>query len=144
MAHPSGARSRDDLRLYFDRRVRLEFRGSQLSSDAPGGDMTMPHTPKSKEHGSISVSAARSKRTLGPLRCPKKALVKAFGRSGALAAGVPDGKTLPTGGAAAKLLQNDKYLGKTGEKDIPLGECGTNRDLPTNEPMGGNDNEAHT
>lgn len=33
MAHPSGAGSRDDLRLDFDRRVRLEFRGSQLSSD---------------------------------------------------------------------------------------------------------------
>lgn len=33
MAHPSGAGSRDDLKLDFDRRVRLEFRGSQLSSD---------------------------------------------------------------------------------------------------------------
>lgn len=33
MAHPSGAASRDDLRLDFDRRVRLEVRGSQLSSD---------------------------------------------------------------------------------------------------------------
>ena len=33
MAHPSGAVSRDDLRLDFDRRVRLEFRGTQLSSD---------------------------------------------------------------------------------------------------------------
>jgi hypothetical protein len=33
MAHPSGAGSRDDLRLDFDRRVRLEFRGSQLGSD---------------------------------------------------------------------------------------------------------------
>ena len=33
MARPSGAGSRDDLRLDFDRRVRLEFRGSQLSSD---------------------------------------------------------------------------------------------------------------
>jgi hypothetical protein len=33
MAHPSGAGSRDDPRLDFDRRVRLEFRGSQLSSD---------------------------------------------------------------------------------------------------------------
>ncbi len=33
MAHPSGAEQRDDLRLDFDRRVRLEFRGSQLSSD---------------------------------------------------------------------------------------------------------------
>lgn len=33
MAHPSGSSSRGDLRLDFDRRVRLEFRGSQLSSD---------------------------------------------------------------------------------------------------------------
>lgn len=33
MAHPSGAGSRDDLRVDFDRRVRLEFRGSQLGSD---------------------------------------------------------------------------------------------------------------
>jgi hypothetical protein len=33
MAHPSGAGSRDDLRLDFDRRVRLECRGTQLSSD---------------------------------------------------------------------------------------------------------------
>ena len=33
MAHPSGAGSRNDLRLDFDRRVRLEFRGAHLSSD---------------------------------------------------------------------------------------------------------------
>ncbi len=33
MAHPSGAGSRDDLRLDFDRRVRLAFRESKLSSD---------------------------------------------------------------------------------------------------------------
>lgn len=33
MAHPSGAASRDDLRLDFDRRVRREFRSLQLSSD---------------------------------------------------------------------------------------------------------------
>lgn len=33
MAHPSGAGYRDDLRLDFDRRVPLEFRGAQLSSD---------------------------------------------------------------------------------------------------------------
>lgn len=33
MAHSSGADSRGDLRLDFDRRVRLEFRRSQLGSD---------------------------------------------------------------------------------------------------------------
>ncbi len=33
MAHPSGAGQRGDLRLDFDRRVRLEFRGAQFSSD---------------------------------------------------------------------------------------------------------------
>ena len=33
MAYPSGAGSQTDLRLDFDRRVRLEFLESQLSSD---------------------------------------------------------------------------------------------------------------
>lgn len=33
MAHPTGAESRGDFRLDFDRSVRLEFRGTQLSSD---------------------------------------------------------------------------------------------------------------
>jgi hypothetical protein len=33
MGHPEGARETGDGRLGFDRRVRLEFRGTQLSSD---------------------------------------------------------------------------------------------------------------
>ena len=33
MDHPKGARETGDRRLGFDRRVRLEFRGTQLSSD---------------------------------------------------------------------------------------------------------------
>ena len=33
MGHPQGARETGDGRLGFDRRVRLEFRGTQLSSD---------------------------------------------------------------------------------------------------------------
>ena len=39
MDHPSGAGETGDLRLGFDRRVRLEFRGTQLSSD--GGLLVM-------------------------------------------------------------------------------------------------------
>ena len=39
MAHPMGAGSRGDFRLDFDRSVRLELRGSQLSSD--GGLLLM-------------------------------------------------------------------------------------------------------
>ena len=39
MDHPKGARETDDGRLGFDRRVRLEFRGTQLSSD--GGLLVM-------------------------------------------------------------------------------------------------------
>ena len=33
MAHPSGESGTGDLRVDFDRRVRLEFRGAELSSD---------------------------------------------------------------------------------------------------------------
>mgnify|MGYP001061945905 CR=1 FL=1 len=33
MAHPMGAGSRDDFRLDFDPRVRLEFHGSKIRSD---------------------------------------------------------------------------------------------------------------
>jgi len=39
MDHPEGTRETDDGRLGFDRRVRLEFRGTQLSSD--GGLLVM-------------------------------------------------------------------------------------------------------
>ena len=39
MGHPEGARETGDGRLGFDRRVRLEFRGTQLSSD--GGLLVM-------------------------------------------------------------------------------------------------------
>ena len=39
MAHPTGASELGDDRLGFDRRVRLEFRGTQLSSD--GGLLVM-------------------------------------------------------------------------------------------------------
>lgn len=39
MDHPEGAGKTDDARLGFDRRVRLEFRGTQLSSD--GGLLVM-------------------------------------------------------------------------------------------------------
>ena len=39
MDHPEGARETGDGRLGFDRRVRLEFRGTQLSSD--GGLLVM-------------------------------------------------------------------------------------------------------
>jgi hypothetical protein len=39
MDHPEGAREAGDGRLGFDRRVRLEFRGTQLSSD--GGLLVM-------------------------------------------------------------------------------------------------------
>ena len=39
MDHPEGARETGDERLGFDRRVRLEFRGTQLSSD--GGLLVM-------------------------------------------------------------------------------------------------------
>lgn len=38
MDHPEGARETGDRRLGFDRRVRLEFRGSQLS---PGGGLLL-------------------------------------------------------------------------------------------------------
>jgi len=33
MDHPEGARETGDGRLSFDRRVRLEFHGSKISSD---------------------------------------------------------------------------------------------------------------
>jgi hypothetical protein len=33
MAHPSGESGTGDLRVAFDRRVRLEFQGAELSSD---------------------------------------------------------------------------------------------------------------
>ena len=39
MDHPEGAGETGDGRLGFDRRVRLEFRGTQLSSD--GGLLVM-------------------------------------------------------------------------------------------------------
>ena len=39
MDHPEGASETGDGRLSFDRRVRLEFRGTQLSSD--GGLLVM-------------------------------------------------------------------------------------------------------
>ena len=33
MDHPKGAGETDDIRLRFDRRVRLDFHGSKISSD---------------------------------------------------------------------------------------------------------------
>jgi len=34
MAHPTGESKRDELRIYFDRRLKLEFHGSRITSDA--------------------------------------------------------------------------------------------------------------
>ena len=34
MAHPTGESKRDELRVDFDRRLKLEFHGSRITSDA--------------------------------------------------------------------------------------------------------------
>ena len=45
MAHPMGESKREGLRVDFDRRFKLEFHGSKITSDAdcsPIGSLTMP------------------------------------------------------------------------------------------------------
>lgn len=54
MAHPMGAGSRGDFRLDFDRSVRLEFRGSQLSSD--GGLLLMRELDEALGLSELAVS----------------------------------------------------------------------------------------
>ena len=57
MAHPMGAGSRGDFRLDFDRSVRLEFRGSQLSSD--GGLLLMRELDEALGLSDLAVSALK-------------------------------------------------------------------------------------
>ena len=60
MAHPPGAGSRGDLRLDFDRRVRLEFRGSQISSD--GGLLVMRELDDALGRSDLASAALRDSR----------------------------------------------------------------------------------
>ncbi len=55
-----GARSRSDFRLDFDRSVRLEFRGSQLSSD--GGLLLMRELDEALGLSKLAVSVLKETR----------------------------------------------------------------------------------
>jgi len=61
MDHPEGARETGDGRLGFDRRVRLEFRGTQLSSD--GGLLVMRELDDALGLSGLASEAIRDNRT---------------------------------------------------------------------------------
>ena len=61
MDHPKGARETGDGRLGFDRRVRLEFRGTQISSD--GGLLVMRELDDVLGLSSLASASLRDSRT---------------------------------------------------------------------------------
>ena len=61
MDHPEGAGETGDGRLGFDRRVRLEFRGAQISSD--GGMLVMRELNDALGLSGLVSEALRDKRT---------------------------------------------------------------------------------
>ena len=61
MDHPEGARETGDGRLGFDRRVRLEFRGTQLSSD--GGLLVMRELDDALGLSDLASDVLRDSRT---------------------------------------------------------------------------------
>ena len=82
MDHPEGARETGDVRLGFDRRVRLEFRGTQLSSDGgllvmrdrrrrSGRKMLVQRSDSGNLHVSRHATWGMSDHNLGkaPVRC---------------------------------------------------------------------------
>ena len=58
MDHPEGARETVDGRLGFDRRVRLEFRGTQISSD--GGLLVMRELDDALRLSDLATAALRA------------------------------------------------------------------------------------
>src|SRR6056297_136722 len=61
MDHPEGAGSQQADRVDFDRRVRLEFRGTQLSSD--GGLLVMRELDDALDLSNLATAALRDSRT---------------------------------------------------------------------------------
>ena len=60
MGHPEGARSERGDRFHFDRRVRVEFRGTQLSSD--GGLLVMREMDDALGLSDLAATAQRDTR----------------------------------------------------------------------------------